>query len=99
MVGVGSPNASQVRVTWSTISEVLWFTMYVILGLTVDTKTNVVTKARAPQHEQLAQQHKCNTSKKQLDVIAINSTRQHGRLPDICCGIHLGLPYPDGREH
>ncbi len=40
MVGVGSPKASQVRVTCSSISEVVWFTMYVILGLTVKTKTS-----------------------------------------------------------
>lgn len=31
--------------------------------------------------------------------IAINSTSKHGSLPYICRGIHLSLPYPDGREH
>lgn len=36
MVGVGSPSASQVKVTWSSISDVVWFTMYVILGFTVE---------------------------------------------------------------
>lgn len=76
MVGVGSPNASQVRVTWSTISEVLWFTMYVILGLTVNEKTNVVTKARAQRDKQLVQQHKCKKSKKQLDVRCVQKAEQ-----------------------
>lgn len=35
MVGVGSPDASHVRVTCSSISDVLWFSRKVILGFTV----------------------------------------------------------------